>query len=234
MKLAKSIALLICFCLDVHVRAEPCGAPPCQLKSEQVSVHAATGIVVGPNGLISWEAPARVRLVQGKMLLNQPGAFVTPFATFTCAGECRALVVREPVRVRLSTLKGAWRVERRGDATLYAVPEATQVVVGEVEGSGKAQLELPQALPWKPVVKAWGQLYRGPAAEFKAQVSEFHDAWTEAVEHLAETQEQLARAEVDQAAQAAHRAFMVKRAREAEDAELRARFRRQNFPGTDL
>lgn len=219
MRPLKAFALLLCFFLDVHVRAEALVGPRTTPK-----------LKLDAGALAETRADHAIALVRGSFLLREAGTFTTPFAVFTCAHACTALVERAPDLVTLTNLGGDWQVVRLGDEQAYAVPVATRVSVRPVGLDGKADLEFPQALAWAPTLKVWGRLFPGSAKEFRAQVEAFREVWEEAVEQTSQMQEGVARRAIASAAaaQAAVRANQI--ARDREDAELRAQFRERNFP----
>lgn len=219
MRALRALVLFLTFFLDVHVRAEALTGPA--VRPELALAKGALAELRGAEG---------IALVRGTFLLREGRTFMTPFAKFSCAGECAALVQRESELVVFSNLSGEWRVNRVGDPQTYAIPQAMQVSVRPVGLDGRADLEFPQALPWDATIKVWGRLFPGDAKAFRAHVEEFREVWEGAVEDASRLFENTARREIasHEAGLASERARRA--AREREDAELRARFRENNFP----
>lgn len=230
------------FCVDVRVRAEELAGScwdkemPCPVQandrrrlveSEGLKISLAAGSLVEQRDADS------VQLVQGSFYIftSRAVVFKTPYAQFECEDECKALVEREPLRLTLKSLAGRWLVTRKGETQQYALPAGLQILLGEVEPNGRAQMEFPQSLPWLSTVKSWAKLYPGSAKELRQEVADFRPAWREAVEavsrlHLDTAKRAIASYESNQAQELARQ-----KARAREDESLRSLFRAKNNLG---
>lgn len=240
MKFLRVAFCFLCFTLDVHVRAEEshhaakaeahddsCAAP-CVINATKKYVLKSPNVILAKGALAELRSSENLHLVRGNFLVQSPGSFTTPFAKFSCEGECTAVVERQAGKVTLRNIKGDWQVDRMGDKQTYAVPPAMLVVVTEVDSSGQAGLDFPQALPWMPTVKLWGSLYVGDVHGFKEALEEFRPVWEEAVDAVSDLNSRTAIREIASADQALAKQQALKRAREKEDADLRKLFREKN------
>lgn len=231
MKSAQILLYILCFFLDVHVKAAAaeCSAGGCVLNAKSARLELKSPAVVMDKGsLAEFRQNQTLHLVRGIFYVHGEGVFNTPFAKFSCEGECRALIERHPGHAVVQNLGGDWRVERLGDAQPYMVPAAMQVTVREVSSDGHAEMDFPQSLPWLATAKTWGRLFPGEAKEFKHELAAFREQWNEAVEAASDLHQRTASREVASAKKAADAALAARLAREKEDRELREAYRRKN------
>lgn len=225
MKALKLATLTLCFFLDVHVRAEVLTAG----FAKRDYSFGTTRVVLDHGGLI--EHGDNLHLVRGKMYVESAdsAAVSTPFATVMCAGRCMAIFERAADHIWIKNLEGAWMLKRKGDQQSYAIPEAMQVRVAEVDPNGVAQMDFPQSLPWRPLVKTWGHLYPGKVDEFKDQVTAFRPRWRQAVESAAQMHQEAAQRTIASYEKAQADRDAARRAVERENAELRQLFMQKNY-----
>jgi hypothetical protein len=229
MSAGRALCLLLCFFLDVHVRADEvlnASAGKTSVSRENLKIVLAKGALV--------EIRAETfHLVRGQVLVESSSntQFTTPFAKIWCDNgpACKALIERSPDHVNVLSLNGEWRFSRTGDKQIYRIPAAMQMRLGLVAGDGKAAMEFPQSLPWESTVKRWASLFQGKPDEFKAEVENFRGLWRQAIETASLEQQQgaertLASHDEKLAKEASRRA-----ADERESAELRRQLRERNF-----
>src|SRR5665213_2103573 len=239
MKGARALTLILIFFLDVHVKAEtapkscwgksiPC---PVQAGAEKQTITAKDlRVALGPAALLEQRDEKTVQMVSGDFYVetSKPVVFKTPYAKIWCDDDCKGLFIRTPESLTVKSLEGHWLVQRNGEKTVYTVPPALQVMVGEVGDDGRALMEFPQSLPWAPTVKQWGALYPGTLAELKPTLVKFREVWKVAVEWSSEMHFAAASRTIASADQAQAKERARKLALEREDQRLRALFREKN------
>ena len=226
------LLFLTCF-MDVHVRAETILAAD---DRRVVTTRAKTKLTLAKGGLAvdlgsgAGAGAANVRLVRGVLYVEGPVAVASPFGSFACDhATCEALITRETERVRIEALSPGWRVTPRGYDSALGVEDATRVALGQVDRSGHAAVEPPQALQWSNLLRTWAQLTSEDFESFATRVRALRPRWDAATERLSEDQRARALASVDAVRRAQD--LRAQRAREAaaEDAQLRQLFREKNF-----
>lgn len=248
-KLIRVLVVFASLCADVQVRASEAAHTehgkskanscwgvtiPCRIpadKKHNISESAAT-IVLKKDSLLEQTETDTVSLIKGRMLIELKSSGLkikTPFAAFSCEGECSAIFDREPGVIRVRGIVGAWRVNRLGDQIEYALNSGTQVLIGKVDASGKAEMEIPQSLPWDEIAQDWAELFPRSKKEFKSELADFRVNWKMAVEWASRMQLEHAKRSI-----AAHEAELAREraaraAQEREDAELRRLFRQKNY-----
>lgn len=240
---ARALLLISLFFIDVHVRAENQHATlepscwgkiiPCVIQAEGRSkTVTANGfeMVVDKQSLAEQRSDKTVQLVNGRFLIAMKAAtkLGTPYAEFTCEGQCTGIFSRSITEVTLKALSGSWQVKRLGEAHRYRVDAGLQVTVSEVSESGMASMEFPQSLPWMPTVKEWAELFAGEPAQFKRQVSAFRDSWREAVESASEVHAADAGRSIASHQAALDAAQARQKRSEQEDQRLKELFRKKN------
>jgi hypothetical protein len=234
----KVMICVLCFFLDVHVRADEV----CWGKTVPCAVEAAHGRRdLQASGLsLSLDRGALLEQRDGDVLQLVRGSFYvessttvslrTPFGAFSCAGEkCTALFQRDDEKVVVMNLGGEWRVRRAGDPEIYRIPPATSLRLSAVGVNGRAAMDFPQSLAWLPTLKLWGRLYPGTKPAFTTAVEAFRPVWRAAVEKTSREDEQVAARDIASHDEAVARRQATLKAREREDAELRRQFRARNY-----
>jgi hypothetical protein len=244
---ARAFLLIALFFVDVHVRAESHTAAvqaedpaacwgkivPCAVQADgKKQVLSAPGfeMVLDAHSLVEQRNDKSIQLVSGRFLVSMKGAMKlnSPYAEFTCTGDCTGLFVRELKAVTLKALAGSWQVKRLGEPHRYRVDAGLLVTVAEVTENGMAEMEFPQSLVWAPTIKEWASMYRKDAKDFKREVTAFRQSWRDAVEsasqvHAADAGRSIA------SHQASIDAALARRKREQmEDQRLRQLFRQKN------
>lgn len=229
MSVGKALCLVLCFFLDVHVRAEEAiGAAHGRkiIQRENLKVVLDKGALVEVRG-------SGFHLVRGFFLVEAQLAtrFSTPFATLWCENnsKCKALFERTSDHLSVKSLAGEWRFTRNGDAQIYSLPLAMQMRFAEVTDEGVASMDFPQSLPWLSTLKVWGRLFVGKPDEFKAQVSEFRAVWKAAVETASQLHAQGAARTIASAEAEASKREATRRQDERETNELRRQMRERNY-----
>jgi hypothetical protein len=230
MSAGRVVCLLLCFFLDVHVRAEEAVAAKSArttISRENLKIILAKGSLVEPRG-------EGFHLVRGQFLVETQTdtRLTTPFATVWCEAEseCKALFERASDHLVIRSLEGEWRLLRNGEVQVYRVPEAMQLRLSLVADDGKAAMEFPQSLPWDSTVKAWAHLFTGKPAEFKAQVLAFRQVWKGAVETASSLHSQGAQRTIASHDQELAKEAALRDAEEREHQNLRRQMRERNFP----
>ncbi|MGZ3723693.1 MAG: hypothetical protein ACXVA9_12210 [Bdellovibrionales bacterium] len=232
------LVLLCIFFLDVHVKAETVSecwgkTIPCPVQASASKKVISAGnikVSIGPHGLLEQRDEKTIQLVSGEFYVEtaKPVVFKTPYAKVWCDGECKALFNRETDKLDVKSLEGRWLVQRNGEKTTYAVPEAQQISISEVTEDGRAEMEFPQSLPWAPTVKKWGALYPGTLDELKPTLVKFRETWKQAVESVSEMHSQAASRTIASYENSQAKERARKAAQEREDQRLRAIFREKN------
>jgi len=242
MSARRLVLIAALFFIDVRVRAEnkheeePCWGKeiPCAIQSVDHKQEFKAGddftLVLAANSLAQQRDGKNVQLVSGDFYIEiaKPLVFKTPYASFTCEGECKALVRRKAEEVSWKSLGGDWKVKRLGDGKEYTLSGGLQVTIGEVETNGLARMELPQSLPWAPTVLEWSKIYPGTVDLFKSDVTHFREVWRAGVDAAAAMQEQLAARAVASYEDALAKERARQKSIENEEAQLRRLFRQKN------
>lgn len=238
MRLLKALALVAVFCLDVHVKAdEPngCWEKPrerCAVKTDAKRVLTGDSIkmTVGASSLIERRDRNTIEVIDGRVYVEttKPYIFNTPYGKAWCADDCKAIFERQLDSFNIKSLAGRWLVKRTGEPQEYAVPVASQTILGEVTDDGHADMEFPQSLPWKSTLKEWAKLYPGTAKQFKPVVEAFRREWKEAVEAISQLQQQAAARTIASYEKSQAEDQAKRQAQEREDAKLRELFREKN------
>ncbi len=240
MRVVRGLTFVLCFCLDIQVRAEAHHANcwgkfwPCVESagaSRRTLVLPELQVTLGPGSVIQQQDKAVFQLVLGEFYIevSQATYFKTPYARISCAGECKAIFVRKSDRITVKSLLGEWSIQPTGDATMYALVAGLQTQIGEVGENGTAKIEFPQSLPWAGTIEQWGQLHSGGVEDFKSKLKDFRPVWRSSVRnasemHLQQVQRELASQDRRTAAAQAR-----ERARAQEALRLRQLFREKNY-----
>jgi len=240
----RATILILCFCGEVHVRADTTHAPsagcwgktiPCAEQSldHQRRVLRADGLTLtlGAESILQQRTESSIQLVRGLFYVetSKTVQFQTPFARLSCLGSCEALLRREPDQVVIKSLRGEWIVMRTGEDKRYAVVAGMQVQVGEIGEDGKAQMEFPQSLPWAETIREWGQLFPGKLDQFKVKLGEFHPIWQAAVGTVSDLHQTTVNRELASYDRGQARQKARELSRAAEDESLRSLFRQKNY-----
>lgn len=245
----RALALIPFFFLDIQVKAESHHDPKavhqgagCWGKEIPCAVVAKGGkktldgkgiqIVLAPGALVEQRSDDVLQLVAGTLYaeVSKPLRFSTPYGTFWCEGECKGLFERRAEAVKIKSLGGEWSVKRTGESQqIYGLKSGLQFWISEVETDGKAGMDFPKSLPWLETVKSWAGLFPGTPEEFKKAVTEFRGEWQEGVETASSISYEAAKRLIASKDQELARAAAIKKAQEAEDERLRARFREKNY-----
>lgn len=225
------------FFIDVRVRAETnssCWGKsiPCAVRSQGHSAeYKAPGLVLvlSASAMVEQKDEKNIRLISGGFYLDvkNPIIFNTPYATFSCVSQCKALVERTQDSVTLKSLEGDWKIVRKGEAKEYFLSAGLQSQISEVDSTGMAHMEFPQAVVWSPTVKQWAAMYPNSFSSFKSDLERFRESWRSAVESSSSMN-----AEIVQRVVASHEAGLAReRARqkavEEDEKALRALFRKK-------
>jgi hypothetical protein len=170
---------------------------PCPVKNhggKRTLEGESLKLTMAPDTLVEQRDAGTIQVIDGHVLVaaSRPVRFQSPYGKIWCADACMAIFERERDSFRIKSLAGHWRLSRAGDPQEYAVPPASQIVLGEVSEDGRAGMEFPQSLPWKPTIGEWAELHAGTADEFKRQVDSFRAVWKEAVETISRLQSEAA------------------------------------------
>ena len=239
MKWLRTLSLAATFFLDVHVRAELADPKdcfqlkgPCTVQAEGRRVIRTPELMVAmaSDSLLEKRDAKTVQLVSGQFYVETKSdiRFQTPYGKIWCVDECVSILSRGRALFEMRSLGGNWRVQRTGEAQIYALPAGLELKLGEVTDDGRAQMDFPQSLPWIPTLKLWTSLFPGTLEEFKPTLVKFRASWRGAVELASDMHLEAASRSIASANHAARAAAARRKAIADEDQRLRDLFRLKN------
>jgi hypothetical protein len=239
------VLFLLTFTLEVHVYAasvpiqEPRGClqtkDVCALENAdergfEFEIDGAT-VTLDRDSAVIRKSPGEIRIVRGTAWVHahaKPFLVSSEFGGVRSVGEGDFWVTKSTSELTAMAVSTDVELSPRGSQETLTVTQGLQNTLGKVGFDGQASTGLPMPIPFKDHVLRWGRLYKGPKAEFEAQVDRFHAKWQEAAQESAAINKAVFDRKIAAVEEAARIEAEKKAKVEAENRALREMFRRRN------
>jgi len=253
-KIIKLIVLLLCFSVQIHVKAEESRPRSvlmpnlvqepracledmslvCGIKSQDKAIrlrHGGAVLDLAAHTILIRVTPAVWYLSKGHVWVEGYSDFQlkTQYGFVSPVGDWGSLLSSRGKEVVITPLTSPVLLSPSGLQKTVVVDPGLEITFQGYNQKGQASYEIPLSSQPRSVISRWSQAYSGNPAEFPSHVSEYLQNWNQISDDVVKTQQQIISRELASAEAKRRRQEERRRRYQEESRRMRALFRKKNY-----